>query len=106
MKIKGKFTLAFASVFMLVAAGSGITLVMNTQVESRVNQMLNEHRVKYDLARQIQYESAVRAEVQRNLVIMTDPKKQELERQTMRMQSAGLSWLLRPSNTNLMRIRR
>jgi methyl-accepting chemotaxis protein len=84
MKIKGKFTLAFASVFMLVAAGSGITLVMNTQVESRVNQMLNEHRVKYDLARQIQYESAVRAEVQRNLVIMTDPKKQELERQTMR----------------------
>lgn len=84
MKIKGKFTLAFASVFVLVALGSGITLVMNTKVESRVSQMLNEHRVKYDLARQIQYESAVRAEVQRNLVIMTDPKKQEQERQTMR----------------------
>lgn len=84
MKIKGKFTLAFASVFVLVAVGSGTTLVMNTKVESRVNQMLNEHRVKYDLARQIQYESAVRAEVQRNLVIMTDPKKQAQERQTMR----------------------
>ncbi|HQR82227.1 MAG TPA: methyl-accepting chemotaxis protein [Thiotrichales bacterium] len=84
MKIKGKFTVAFASVFVLVALGSGTTLVMNTKVESRVNQMLNEHRVKYDLARQIQYESAVRAEVQRNLVIMTDPKKQAQERQTMR----------------------
>jgi methyl-accepting chemotaxis protein len=84
MKIKGKFTVAFASVFVLVALGSGTTLVMNTKVESRVNQMLNEHRVKYDLARQIQYESAVRAEVQRNLVIMTDTKKQEQERQTMR----------------------
>ncbi|HQR96265.1 MAG TPA: HAMP domain-containing protein, partial [Thiotrichales bacterium] len=79
-----KFTVAFASVFVLVALGSGTTLVMNTKVESRVNQMLNEHRVKYDLARQIQYESAVRAEVQRNLVIMTDPKKQAQERQTMR----------------------
>jgi methyl-accepting chemotaxis protein len=84
MKIKGKFTVAFASVFVLVALGSGTTLVMNTKVDSRVNQMLNEHRVKYDLARQIQYESAVRAEVQRNLVIMTDPKKQAQERQTMR----------------------
>ncbi|UCG19178.1 MAG: HAMP domain-containing protein [Thiotrichales bacterium] len=84
MKIKVKFTVAFASVFVLVALGSGTTLVMNTKVESRVNQMLNEHRVKYDLARQIQYESAVRAEVQRNLVIMTDPKKQAQERQTMR----------------------
>lgn len=84
MKIKGKFTVAFASVFVLVALGSGTTLVMSTKVESRVNQMLNEHRVKYDLARQIQYESAVRAEVQRNLVIMTDPKKQAQERQTMR----------------------
>ncbi len=84
MKIKGKFTVAFASVFVLVALGSGTTFVMNTKVESRVNQMLNEHRVKYDLARQIQYESAVRAEVQRNLVIMTDPKKQAQERQKMR----------------------
>lgn len=84
MKIKGKFAAAFVSVFTLVAVGSAITLVMNTKVESRVSQMLNEHRVKYDLARQIQYESAVRAEVQRNLVIMTDPKKQEQERQTMR----------------------
>jgi methyl-accepting chemotaxis protein len=84
MKIKGKFTLAFASVFVLVAAGSAVTLVMNTKVESRVNQMLNEHRVKYDIARQIQYESAVRAEVQRNLVIMTDPNKLAKERQAMR----------------------
>ncbi len=84
MKIKGKFTLAFVSVFVLVAAGSAITLVMNTQVESQVNQMLNEHRVKYDLARQIQYESAVRAEVQRNLVIISDAKQLEQERQKMR----------------------
>jgi len=84
MKIKGKFTLAFASVFALVAIGSMTTLWMNAQVEQQVNSMLNEDRVKYELARQIQYESAVRAEVQRNLVIMTDAKLQDGERKKMK----------------------
>jgi len=84
MKIKGKFTVAFASVFALVATGSLTTLWMNAQVEQQVSSMLNEHRVKYDLARQIQYESAVRSEVQRNLVIMTDPKQLDGERKKMK----------------------
>jgi methyl-accepting chemotaxis protein len=84
MKIRGKFAAAFISVFVLVAMGSGVTLWMNHQVEEQVQQMLNEHRVKYDLARQIQYESAVRSEVQRNLVIMTDPAKITAERKKMK----------------------
>lgn len=84
MKIKSKFGIAFAAVFALVAIGSAITLWMNHEVEQQINQMLNEHRVKYDLARQIQYESAVRAEVQRNLVIMSDAKQLEAERKKMR----------------------
>ena len=84
MKIKNKFALAFGSVFVLVAVGSSISLVMNAKVESRVAEMLNEHRVKYDLARQIQYESAVRAEAQRNLVIRMDAKSQAEDRQAMR----------------------
>jgi methyl-accepting chemotaxis protein len=84
MKIKNKFALAFVSVFLLVAVGSTVSLVMNAKVESRVDEMLNEHRVKYDLARQIQYESAVRAEAQRNLVIRMDAKSQAQDRQSMR----------------------
>jgi methyl-accepting chemotaxis protein len=84
MKIKGKFTLAFVSIFTLVAIGSITTLWMNAHVEQQVRSMLNEHRVKYDLARQIQYESAVRAEVQRNLVIMTDPTQLDVERKKMK----------------------
>lgn len=88
MKIRGKFTLAFVSVFALVAVGSAVTLWMNHQVEDQVQEMLHEHRVKYDLAKQIQYEGAVRAEAQRNLVIMTDPAALEKERQSMRDSAA------------------
>lgn len=84
MKIKGKFTAAFASVFVLVLAGSLITLNMNQGMEAQIKQMLQQDKLKYDLARNMQYEASLRAEIQRNLVIMKDPRQLASERQRMR----------------------
>lgn len=84
MKIKGKFTVAFASVFVLVLAGSLITLNMNQGMEAQIKQMLQQDKLKYDLARNMQYEASLRAEIQRNLVIMKDPTQLASERQRMR----------------------
>ncbi|MCH9742133.1 MAG: HAMP domain-containing protein [Proteobacteria bacterium] len=84
MKIKGKFTAAFASVFLLVLMGSSITLWMNHQMEAQITKMLKQDNIKYDLARKMQYEASLRAEIQRNLVIMTDPEQLAKERARMR----------------------
>jgi methyl-accepting chemotaxis protein len=87
MKIKGKFTAAFASVFLLVLMGSSITLWMNHQMEAQITKMLKQDNIKYDLARKMQYEASLRAEIQRNLVIMTDPEQLAKERARMRESS-------------------
>lgn len=88
MKIRGKFTLAFTSVFVLVLIGSLVTLAMNKHMEKQIKQVLKEDNVKYDLARKMQYEASLRAEMQRNLVIMDDAKERDGERERMRESSA------------------
>lgn len=84
MKIKGKFTIAFASVFVLVLAGSLVTQNMNDGMDAQIKQMLQQDKLKYDLARNMQYEASVRAEIQRNLVILKDEQALAQERTRMR----------------------
>lgn len=84
MRIRSKLALAFGSVFILVLAGSSITLSLNQGVEKQITQVLTSDNVKYDLARKMQYEAALRAEVQRNLVILEDDELLAHERENMR----------------------
>lgn len=50
--------------------------------------MLQQDKLKYDLARNMQHEASLRAEIQCNLVIMKDATQLASERQRMRDSSA------------------